>query len=398
MTKSLSVRLHGKEIGILTLVNGKMQFTYNKNIQKPISLSLPIQEAPFKEKACRAFFGGLLPENPNMRKILAEKYNISINDDFKLLEAIGHDCAGAISFHHPDEPINEENIYKLSGTVLTNEELKKLIEELPYRPYMGKRLSLAGAQEKAAICVYDDKFILPDDKVPTTHIIKTALPKYIQSIQNEYICMKAAKKIGLNVANVDIKKIDDLEFLLVERFDRIIYDCSLNSDPKPAYERILQEDFAQALGVQSRDKYSITFKDCLKVLDQTQAPAVDKNAFIKQVIFNYLIGNTDAHGKNFSIYWFFDKINLTPAYDLLSSSIYDCEQRIAMKIGKAKYYNDITEKDWELFAQDLDISSKIVFTELERQKKILPPVLENLAKELDCEVGYRILNYTKSLL
>ena len=398
MTKSLSVRLHGKEIGILTLVNGKMQFTYNKNIQKPISLSLPIQEAPFKEKACRAFFGGLLPENPNMRKILAEKYNISINDDFKLLEAIGHDCAGAISFHHPDEPINEENMYKLSGTVLTNEELKKLIEELPYRPYMGKRLSLAGAQEKAAICVYDDKFILPDDKVPTTHIIKTALPKYIQLIQNEYICMKAAKKIGLNVANVDIKKIDDLEFLLVERFDRIIYDCSLNSDPKPAYERILQEDFAQALGVQSRDKYSITFKDCLKVLDQTQAPAVDKNAFIKQVIFNYLIGNTDAHGKNFSIYWFFDKINLTPAYDLLSSSIYDCEQRIAMKIGKAKYYNDITEKDWELFAQDLDISSKIVFTELERQKKILPPVLENLAKELDCEVGYRILNYTKSLL
>ena len=76
MTKSLSVRLHGKEIGILALVNGKMQFTYNKNIQKPISLSLPIQEAPFKEKACRAFFGGLLPENPNMRKILAEKYNI----------------------------------------------------------------------------------------------------------------------------------------------------------------------------------------------------------------------------------------------------------------------------------------------------------------------------------
>ena len=152
------------------------------------------------------------------------------------------------------------------------------------------------------------------------------------------------------------------------------------------------------MGVQSRDKYSITFKDCLKVLDQTQAPAVNKNAFIKQVIFNYLIGNTDAHGKNFSIYWFFDKINLTPAYDLLSSSIYDCEQRIAMKIGKAKYYNDITEKDWELFAQDLDISSKIVFSELERQKKILPTVLENLAKELDCEVGYRILNYTKSLL
>ena len=198
MAKSLSVRLHGKEVGILSLVDGKMEFLYNKGAENPISLSLPIQEAPFKEKACRAFFGGLLPENLNMREVLAKKFNININDDFKLLEAIGHDCAGAISFHTLNEPINEDAIYKLSGTVLTSEDLKKLIEELPYRPYMGKRLSLAGAQEKTAICVYEDKFILPDDNVPTTHILKTALPKYIQSIQNEYICMKAAKKIGLN--------------------------------------------------------------------------------------------------------------------------------------------------------------------------------------------------------
>ena len=401
MAKSLSVRLHGKEVGILSLVNGKMEFLYNKDAENPISLSLPIQEAPFKEKACRAFFGGLLPENPNMREVLAKKFNININDDFKLLEAIGHDCAGAISFHSPNEPIKEDAIYKLSGTVLTNEELKKLIEELPYRPYMGKRLSLAGAQEKTAICVYEDKFILPDDNVPTTHILKTALPKYIQSIQNEYICMKAAKKIGLKVANAEIKKIDDLEFLLVERFDRYkgngLFDPTGN-DKTPYLERILQEDFAQALGIQSRDKYKITFKDCLKVLNQTQAPAVEKKEFVKQVVFNYLIGNTDAHGKNFSIYWFFNKINLTPAYDLLNSSIYDCDQRIAMKIGKAKYYADVTAKDWELFAQDLDVSPKVVFAELERQKILLPTILENIVKEMDCEVGYMILDYvTKTI-
>ena len=401
MAKSLSVRLHGKEVGILSLVKGKMEFLYNKDAENPISLSLPIQEAPFKEKACRAFFGGLLPENPNMREVLAKKFNININDDFKLLEAIGHDCAGAISFHSPNEPIKEDAIYKLSGTVLTNEELKKLIEELPYRPYMGKRLSLAGAQEKTAICVYEDKFILPDDNVPTTHILKTALPKYIQSIQNEYICMKAAKKIGLKVANAEIKKIDDLEFLLVERFDRYkgngLFDPTGN-DKTPYLERILQEDFAQALGIQSRDKYKITFKDCLKVLNQTQAPAVEKKEFVKQVVFNYLIGNTDAHGKNFSIYWFFNKINLTPAYDLLNSSIYDCDQRIAMKIGKAKYYADVTAKDWELFAQDLDVSPKVVFAELERQKILLPTILENIVKEMDCEVGYMILDYvTKTI-
>ncbi len=396
MAKELSVRLHGEEVGLLRLVNGKMEFTYNESAKNSISLSLPLQKEPFKEKACRAYFGGLLPENPNMRSILAKKYNINVNDDFKLLEAIGHDCAGAISFHQPNEPINNTKVYKLSGTVLTDNELKKYIEELPYRPYMGKRLSLAGAQEKAAICVYDDNFILPDDNVPTTHILKTALPNYIQSIQNEYICMKAAKEVGLNVANVEIHKIDGLEFLLVERFDRIKYNAELNKNPKPAYKRILQEDFAQALGVQSRDKYSITIKNCLKVLNHTHAPALAKNEFAKRVIFNYLIGNTDAHGKNFSIYWYFDNIELTPAYDLLCSSIYDCDQRIAMKIGKAKFYADITEKDWELFAQDLDISPKIVFSELERQKKLLPGILKKITNESDWEIGKRILEYVQT--
>ncbi len=396
MAKELSVRLHGEEVGLLRLVNGKMEFTYNESAKNSISLSLPLQKEPFKEKACRAYFGGLLPENPNMRSILAKKYNINVNDDFKLLEAIGHDCAGAISFHQPNEPINNTKVYKLSGTVLTDNELKKYIEELPYRPYMGKRLSLAGAQEKAAICVHDDNFILPDDNVPTTHILKTALPNYIQSIQNEYICMKAAKEVGLNVANVEIHKIDGLEFLLVERFDRIKYNAELNKNPKPAYKRILQEDFAQALGVQSRDKYSITIKNCLKVLNHTHAPALAKNEFAKRVIFNYLIGNTDAHGKNFSIYWYFDNIELTPAYDLLCSSIYDCDQRIAMKIGKAKFYADITEKDWELFAQDLDISPKIVFSELERQKKLLPGILKKITNESDWEIGKRILEYIQT--
>lgn len=88
-----------------------------------------------------------------MRVLLAKKYNININDDFKLLEQIGRDCAGAISFHKIDEPQKLQQLIKIEGKILSNQELKKYIEELPYRPYMGKRLSLAGAQEKTAICV-----------------------------------------------------------------------------------------------------------------------------------------------------------------------------------------------------------------------------------------------------
>lgn len=386
MAKELSVRLHGLQVGVLRLVNGKMEFTYDENAQKPISLSLPLQKEPFKEKVCRAFFGGLLPENPNMRELLAKKYNINVNDDFKLLKEIGRDCAGALSFHEMTEPQKSYQMLKIEGSILSDEELTKYLRELPYRPYLGKRLSLAGAQEKTAVCVINGKIALPNDDIPTTHIIKTALPKYVQSIQNEYICMKVAKEIGLEVAEVEIRKVGEIEFLLVERFDRK-YSNNLEC------ERILQEDFAQSLGIQARDKYKVTFKDCLKVLNQTATPANSKLRFVRQVIFNYLIGNTDAHAKNFSVYLTNDGITLTPAYDLLCSSIYDCDQRIAMKIGKARYYSDVTEKDWENFAQDLDISHKLVQAELERQKDYLPKIVEKLTKELDCEVGAKILDY-----
>ena len=389
MVKELSVRLYGLQVGVLRLVNGKMEFTYDEGAQNQISLSLPLQRELFKEKACRAFFGGLLPENTNMRELLAKKYNINVNDDFKLLKEIGRDCAGALSFHEMEEPQKHYQMVKIEGSILSEGELKKYLEELPYRPYLGKRLSLAGAQEKTAVCVIDDKIALPDDDVPTTHIIKTALPKYSQSIQNEYLCMKAAKEMGLDVAEVEIRKVEEIYFLLVKRFDRI-YSNNLEC------ERILQEDFAQSLGVQSRDKYKVTFKDCLKVLNQTAAPANSKLKFVKQVIFNYLIGNTDAHAKNFSVYLTQGGISLTPAYDLLCSSIYDCDQRIAMKLGKAKYYAEVEAKDWGIFAQDLDISYKLVQTELERQKQLLPGIVENIAKELGCEVGFRILDYIAS--
>ena len=390
MSKELSVRLHGLEVGRLKLVNGKMEFTYNDLIKNQLSLSLPIQKEPFKEKICRAFFGGLLPENPNMRELLAKKYNININDDFKLLQAIGRDCAGAISFTEITEPQKKEVFVQIKGKTLTNTELKTYIKELPYKPYSGKRLSLAGAQEKTAICLIDGKITIPNEDIPTTHILKTALPKYEQSIENEYICMKTAKDIGLNVANVEIKKIDDLKILLIERFDRKCENGKL--------KRILQEDFAQSLGIQSRDKYKVTFKDCLNVINQMATPALYKQEFVSRIIFNYLIGNTDAHAKNFSLFLSENGlIGLTPAYDLLCSAVYDCDQRIAMKIGNAKYYKDVTEKDWKKFAEEFDVSYKLVKNELEKQKNELPKIIEKINEELKSEIGYQILNYTKGI-
>ena len=368
-----------------------MEFLYNDKAKFPISLSLPLSKEPYKEKVCRAFFGGLLPENPNIRNLLAKKYKININNDFRLLEEIGRDCAGAISFHQKTEDESFEDFVAIKGQILSEKELYEHLKDLPYKPYMGNRLSLAGAQEKTAICIIGENFVLPYKNVPTTHIIKTALPKYIQSIQNEYICMKTAQKIGIEVPEVEIKNVNELEFLLVKRFDR--------EEKNGKIRRLLQEDFAQSIAVQSKDKYNVTFKDCLIVLNQTSFPAKSKLEFVKRVVFNYLIGNTDAHSKNFSVS-FLDSniISLTPAYDILCSSVYDCDQRIAMKIGKAKYYKDVTNSDWELFAQDIDISSKFVKSELERQKGLIINILKEIITENNWEIGNKILEYVKNNL
>ena len=164
----------------------------------------------------------MLPENRNIREKLAQEYNLNINNDFKLLEEIGRDCAGAISFHELSEPEKKEEYLEIKGKPLLEEEIKTFIEELPYKPYMGNRISLAGAQEKTAICLINNNIALPIEDFPTTHILKTAIPKYEQSIENEYLCMKTAQEIGLDVATVEIRKIDDLKFLLVKRFDREI--------------------------------------------------------------------------------------------------------------------------------------------------------------------------------
>ena len=392
MKNRLSVRLHGRHIGTLWLKNGGMRFQYAPDATCPISQSLPLGPEVFGEKICLAYFDGLLPENDSVRQAIAKKYDIDFRNSFKLLGVLGRDCAGALRFQEEEEPEIRQDYIKLRAKILASEELRKLIEALPARPFFGQRISLAGAQEKAAVCVVDGQIGLPEEDVPTTHVIKTALARFPQSIQNEYLCMTAAQKLGLQVAATEIRQIDDLEFLLIERFDReTVSTCHAPSAGAASWaescdecatcdnvgpqkcirlRRILQEDFAQALGVPASLKYKVSFKQCKQVLDGVVRVAQDKAEFLRRVIFNYLIGNTDAHGKNFSLAILGPNLfKLTPAYDLLSTTVYrdvGLDLTLAMKIGRAKFAEDVTEHDWELLAEDLDISYNFIRQEIGR--------------------------------
>ena len=155
------------------------------------------------------------------------------------------------------------------------------LKRLPLKPYLGRRMSLAGAQEKTPVCVIDNKIALPLDGSPTTHILKPPVRRFEQSVANEYICIETARLIGLNVPKTEIRYALDTEFFLIQRYDRV--------EKNGKIMRLQQEDFTQALGVWVDNKYKVTFRDCFQVLNQTSRPALDKMNFISRVIFNYLM-------------------------------------------------------------------------------------------------------------
>src|SRR3990167_9378507 len=178
--KLLSVRLHGKQVGILEqLITGKLAFTYDTHATHVISHSMPIQEKPYHDLVCEAYFGGLLPEGTEAKRAIGKQYGISFNNSFALLKAIGYDCAGAISFHEINEPVVEKNAFALEGKIVSEDALYLHIKALPKKPlflgFEGLRLSLAGVHDKAAVCLIDGKIALPQNGCPTTHILKPAL-------------------------------------------------------------------------------------------------------------------------------------------------------------------------------------------------------------------------------
>lgn len=397
--KTLIVKLNNKFVGVLEQdEQGKMAFLYHEKTARPLSLSLPLQSNRYyTEKECKSFFGGLLPESENTRKAVGRKYGVNPKNDFSLLKAIGYDCAGAVSFHPftiGDEGQEDIPEYiELKGKILSDDKLAKYIEELPLKPLAlgadGIRLSLAGAQDKTAIVLIDNKVALPYQDVPTTYILKPEIKDLEQSIENEFICLKTAQKIGLKTPNVEFRKVKDTKYFLIERYDRVIKDGKI--------KRVHQEDFCQASNVSSAFKYQseggVSLKDCFDILRKTNRPALDIKRFIELMVFNFLIGNNDAHGKNFSLLHYDNGIiELAPAYDILCTQVYSgLTQKMAMKIGGYYDPKDIYPRHWERLSNEVDISYTQLKKVIKRQAKELPMVVKDVISEFDNTIGEKIL-------
>lgn len=365
MTKSLNVILNKEIVGQLTQdPSGEMSFEYSnfwlsKNNSYPISISLPLQQNKFKNRECKPFFAGILPEEEN-RKIIAKNLGISAANDFAMLDKIGGECAGALTFQKASEEFYLIDSYY---HLLTEMELIDIISELPIRPLLagerGVRLSLAGAQDKIAITIENNKFMLPINGALSTHIIKPAIPKYEKIVYNEKFCLDLASSIGLKSAKASIRKFGDIDCLIIERFDR-------EYDKENKLQRLHQEDFCQALGYVPELKYQIeggpSLNECFNLIREKFAiPVLDITTLLEGVIYNYFIGNNDAHAKNFSLIYKNNndriELRLAPFYDMLSTRVYpELSQNMAMKIGR-KYDSELLlTQDWEDFATNCNLS------------------------------------------
>lgn len=393
MSDLLNVYLNNDFVGILSKDdNGGICFQYDKNAKSQLSLSLPIREEVYLNKDCKGFFNGLLPESEHVRISIGKKYGINPKNDFSLLNAIGYDCAGAVAFFE-DEPKNLKEYYEIKGNVLSDDEFEKYIKELPKKPLAlgsDKRLSLAGAQDKTAIVIINGNVAIPKDNVPSTHIVKPASNGLSETIENEYLCMKVAEKLGIQIPYIKICQANNTQYLLIERYDRKINDDKI--------KRIHQEDFCQASNIASAYKYQaeggVDFKRCIEILKRTTRPAVSIKKFVELMIFNYLIGNNDAHGKNFSILHYDNgEIVFAPAYDILCTSVYpELSSKMAMKIGGYYESDKIYPRHFERMAKDIGISYTQLKKILINQCEILPDIVKEVSQSFKNTIGKDIFD------
>ncbi|MFI3244019.1 MAG: type II toxin-antitoxin system HipA family toxin [Akkermansia sp.] len=392
---TLQVWLYQEMVGTLSQdLGGRFEFEYVDGVSHALSLSLPLSQKFYDHKSCEGFFNGLLPEGDAIRDLIAKKHGISAHNDFSLLRAIGYDCAGAVSFMDESSPSPTLDYHPLDGRILSDDELEDIITHLPQKPLSvgddGIRLSLAGAQHKTALLLLGDKLASPLRDVPTSHIIKPAIDAYEETIENEYICLETARAIGLDVPKIEIRHANKTKFFMIERYDRHRVGDKI--------ARLHQEDFCQATNKPSVRKYQkeggVSYKDCADILRQTRTPARFIRDLLDRIIFNFLIGNNDAHGKNFSLVHGKDgKCLLAPCYDMLCTQVYpELTRRMAMKIGHHDQRAKLELRHFQAMAQDMGVSEKALVMRWAELSQQVPLALEQVIQSIPNTIGKRILD------
>jgi serine/threonine-protein kinase HipA len=347
MGDELAVWLYGEHVATIEQERGRPHLTYTQAaldrypLGSPIlSLSLPVSNRRYPQGVVRPFLEGLLPEG-EPRKAIARGIHVGASDTYGLIRAIGRDCAGAVVIQPAGDPAPTRPSTTTAERLDTTE-LQHLVRDLRNAPLgVGGRvrISLAGVQEKLVLTrMADGSWGRPVDGTPSTHILKPEIANYPNTVENEAFCMRIAKHLGLDVANVETAEIASRKLIVVERYDRVVH-------PDGRVDRIHQEDFCQAAGILPEFKYEEDGGPSLaRIAGILEAVAVPRSleALLGAVTVNSILGNGDAHAKNFSLlHEPAGTLRLAPLYDLMCTLAYS-DDRLAMSIDSVHRTNRVT--------------------------------------------------------
>lgn len=398
------VEIRGKQIKVGKIEGSSYDdacFSYDEDYLsengKSVSISLPIQKESFTPTRTRIFFDGLLPEG-FLRKNIAANMHFDENDYLSILYNLGRECIGAIRI---DENDREE---KSGYERITSKQVEELAAEGTTKSteiVIKTHLSLTGTSGKVGL-YYDDKekkWYLPYGLAPSTHIVKQSHIRLDGIVTNEQLSMLAASKCGISVPESFIinvgKGIDSEVLFATKRFDRITDETSDLIDGLKRPFRIHQEDFAQAMGIASFEKYETEGQNYAEkmfemIRNYASNPMEDQLALWNRIVFNYTLGNTDAHIKNYSLLYDSDmeRVRLAPAYDMLSTVIYESATRnMSFNIGGKINLDRIDENDFRILASKVGLGEKTAMDNYQKVLNLFEKAVKEAAEELQ-EIGF----------
>ncbi len=398
MNPELVVVLAGREIGrVLRDNRGRLTFVYAEDWRQtrgayPLSLSMPLAAAEHGHKPVEAFLWNLLPDNEAVLARWGQRFQVSPRNPFALLSHVGEDCAGAVQFVRPDRL--DAVIGGGPATVEWLEDkdiaqrLRALREDRTSWRSQGDigQFSLAGAQPKTALLYENGRWGVPSGRTPTTHILKPPTGAFDGHAENEHLCMRLASALGLIVARSQVQWFEDQVAIVIERYDR---------DRTPSgIIRVHQEDFCQALAILPTRKYENEggpgARAAVELLRTFSGRAQeDVQRFVDALAFNWLIGGTDAHAKNYALLIGAEgRARLAPLYDIASILPYDFDirqVRLAMKVGGNYRLRDVGPRQWRKLATDLRLDADALVQRVRDMAAMLPDHLAAIRQTAEKE-------------
>jgi serine/threonine-protein kinase HipA len=357
----------------------------------PLSLSMPIQTPAHASDVITPWLWGLLPDNTAVLDRWARAFQISGRSPYGFLATpVGEDCAGAVRFV---DPARLEEVRRRSGSIdwLDDDAIAARIATLraDATAWLGNDLtghfSLAGAQAKTALHYRDGRWGVPSGDLPTTHILKPAIRGLDEHDLNEHLCLSAARTCGLIAASSAILHFGDERVVAIERFDRFLDDSG-------RMLRAHQEDLCQALAYPPDRKYQAeggpgapAIAGLLRDSIVTSAVDADLVRFADALIYNWLIGATDAHAKNYAVLLSGSRVRLAPLYDIGSAlpypGMHPRKLRLAMKLGGSYLLSPSGPGIWPKVAAELSLPADLVRARAQRLAGRVPDALHAAAAD-----------------